>query len=729
LIYIRVGVEYYGDDSSMTSSVPPPSQHSAVVAADKSTRGVKPLFAKYQGVKNPDVVDFISSIPDTFSDAVNRLMTILNSDSDTLQPTNFFSSPNSSNTEDGASVAADSILNNRVMLQKFISKFHLEAGTTTPSVSNSIALLADPTTRVFVSIHQPNLFAYSGVFKKIVLLQTLKSELERKISRKQQERVEQQQQAVQDRKIVAERGTEKKELREPRGERPKPLGDNEDSGKIVNLFLIVDHDFMDGWIRVAHLPSVNHSLGRLELRLPVNTSNMWQMAHKTPVPGRRVLDSWRKQVISWIRRSSASSLSAVNDNNNNRLLIRNNFEQFWQEVEFSYSKAKSYADFNSFLMSQIVNKIWGYDTLFVRLSEISPVFKDGFKYLVSNFAKYSDALRNAEDMFLRHGIDTGVSSSAYLNAPVWLHCDVCGSKASAKLYREDIAVEEKGGKNNEQGQEQKQDEKVRVKQIVLKGICMSCKKYLQVNLGDEHALELLKQEGEQQVLGRLSPRAIPILLLLCRDLGITCYASGTGGSMDYTVVGSLAFKELSIGLPLLTLVWPSKDVYYGFGQLEALELVHLAKQSDVIQYLESLKQKDYEFGDKIKPLIEKRNHRVKSGESIEMLLLELFNLKEEQRKIRRLIKMTNKVKNAVNMSPCFIDYAVNFGIADTERQWRESLLRNDDNKTNSLSSPILMKTCIQSGVDAPAIEETKTTESPTSRRKEQVEDEREKTPP
>ena len=67
---------------------------------------MKPLFAKYQGVKNPDVVDFISSIPDTFSDAVDRLMTMLDSDSDTLQPTNFFSSPYSSNTDDGASVAA-----------------------------------------------------------------------------------------------------------------------------------------------------------------------------------------------------------------------------------------------------------------------------------------------------------------------------------------------------------------------------------------------------------------------------------------------------------------------------------------------------------------------------------------------------------------------------------------------------------------------------------------------
>ncbi len=39
--------------------------------------------------------------------------------------------------------------------------------------------------------------------------------------------------------------------------------------------------------------------------------------------------------------------------------------------------------------------------------------------------------------------------------------------------------------------------------------------------------------------------------------------------------------------------------------------------------------------------------------------------------------MTNKVKNAVEVSPCFLDYAVNFGMANTEVQWRQNLLKND----------------------------------------------------
>jgi hypothetical protein len=500
----------------------------------------------------------------------------------------------------------------------------------TLGVSNSISRLNDPSTKIFVSIHQPNLFAYSGIFKKIVLLQTLKSEVERKMQQRHEETM------------------------------------HNNSKKIVNLFLLVDHDFMDGWIRLALLPSVKHSLGRLELRLPVSNSKKWQMASNMPIPGRTVLNYWRKQITSWVRKNSTSLLHS---SPSNKSYINDNFEQFWHEVELSYSKAKSYSDFNSFLMSQIVNKIWGYDTLFVRLTEISSVFADGFGYLISNFSRYSDALRKAESMFLRHGINTGVSSSAYLNAPVWLHCK-CGSKAPVKIYEKKMSQQQEGEVQN---------------QIILKGTCISCKRHLLMNLGNKHTLELLKDE---QVLHQMSPRAIPILLLLCRDLGITCYVSGTGGSMDYTVVGSIAFKELSINMPSLNLVWPSRDIYYGIGQLEALELVQLTDQSDVMPYLESLRQKDAEFEGRIKPLIEERNQRVKNGESIQTILSDLFSLKEEQRKIRRLIKITLKVKNAVEMSPCIVDYAVNFGVANTQIQWRKHLLDND----HSLATPLLMTT-------------------------------------
>ena len=636
-----------------------PARHPATAGDDQasiSRRGVKSLFSKYERVSNPLVSQFISSIPDNFSGAVDRILHICAKSPPAAAPLPI----------------NDFILNNRVKLQKFIKKFHSEAGTMTADVSNSITLLNDPSTKLFVSIHQPNLFAYGGIFKKIVLLQTLKNEVEKKEeANKQQEELQGRQKGKED----------------------------HSSKKIVNLFLIVDHDFMDGWVRLAQLPSVKHSLGRLELRLPVSTSNKWQMASNMPIPGQTVLKYWRKQITSWIRKNSASSIvsSAYNKSN-----MRDNFEQFWQNVELSYSKAKSYSDFNSFLMSEIVNTIWGYDTLFVRLTDISSVFEDGFRYLISNFDKYSDALRKAENMFLRHGIDTGVSASTYLNAPVWLHCE-CGSKASVKIYEKELLLplrqeqqrqqrgQERRGDTGEvqeerrerQQQKPKQKEELQ-KQIILKGTCISCKRDLQVNLGNKHTLELLKQE---QILHQLSPRAIPILLLLSKELGVTCYVSGTGGSMDYTLVGGIAFKELSINMPSLTLIWPSRDIYYGIGQLEALELVQLTKQYDVIPYLESLKQKNADYEGKIKPLIEERNRKVKAGESIQTLLLDLFNLKEEQRKIRRLIKITYKVKNAVEMSPCFVDYAVNFGMANTETQWREHLLNNN---TNSLATPILM---------------------------------------
>ena len=565
----------------------------------QSSTDVKSSFSKYERVNNPIVSEFISSIPTSFVDIVNRMshMYIYN---------NYR--------------VNDSILNNRIKLQKFIRKFHLDADTMTDNVNNKIALLNDPGTKLFVSIHQPNLFAYSGVFKKIVLLQAVKD-----LIKKQEE----------------EKNSNK---------------------KIVNFFLIVDHDFVeDMWSRVAQLPSIKHSLGRLELRLPVRYSKRWQMVCNIPPPGRTVLDQWKKQIMSWIKKNSSSY---VISSPSIKLRLVDNFNQFWNEVEVSYQKARSYSDFNSFLMSQIVNKVWGYDTLFVRLTDISSVFEDGFKYLISNFNVYSDALRKAEGMFLRHGIDTGVSSSSYLNAPVWVHCK-CGSKAPVKIYDRQAL----GG--GIQGQE-----------ILLKGICISCKNDICVNLGKKYAMDLLKEE----VIHRLSPRAIPILLLLSRDLGIACYASGIGGSMDYAVVGSMVFKALSVNT-MPTVIWSSKDTYYGIGQLEALELVQLTKQSDIVPYLESLKQKDTEYRNKIIPIIAERNHRVKSGEPIQTLLENLFNLKEQQREVRRAIKMTQKVKNAVNMSPCFVDYAINFGVANTEIQWRENLLNN-----NNLASPVIMKT-------------------------------------
>ena len=92
--------------------------------------------------------------------------------------------------------------------------------------------------------------------------------------------------------------------------------------------------------------------------------------------------------------------------------------------------------------------------------------------------------------------------SSYLNAPVWIHCR-CGSKGSAKI------IENK------------------LERLYLVGKCIACKNDLRIEIGSRNNIDLSRES-----LHSISPRAIPILLLLARDLGIGCYASGTGGALD-----------------------------------------------------------------------------------------------------------------------------------------------------------------------------------------------------
>jgi hypothetical protein len=361
------------------------------------------------------------------------------------------------------------------------------------------------------------------------------------------------------------------------------------------------------------------------------------MVCNTAPPPKHILESWRKQLKLWIK-------NAITDNFDKTVLLQN-FEDLWTEVEDAYYTSKSYSDFNAFFQSKVVNGIWGYKTLFVRLSDISPVFDKGFEFLLSGYDRYSRAVEKAEKYFIERGINTGVSSTAYLNAPVWIHCK-CGSKASAKV-REEVGV-------------------------ILRGKCMSCKSDLQIDFENTDKLKL-----SEEIIRKVSPRAIPILLLLSKELGIGCYASGTGGSVGYTIVGSLIFKELSVKMPL-TVVWPAEDMYVGFAQSESLEHIKLKQKSDVTDYLRTLKAEDYARSKEIKPLLEERNRLINDSQPIDEILSRLFDLKEQQRKIRSMIKVVEKVRNSLQIKPCFLDYGINFGMKNTEALWRQNLVKNDN---------------------------------------------------
>ena len=153
------------------------------------------IFSDYQRLKDPIISEFISSIPTNMSEAAS---TVLKS----------FSSENT-------------MVKNRTILKKKMKQFHLEANTLTKVISEAIDLADQKETKILLAIHQPNLFAYSGVFKKIILLHALKS------------------------RII----------------------DKDPTQKVISMFLIINHDFMgDFWTRVAEMPSIRSSGGVLELR-------------------------------------------------------------------------------------------------------------------------------------------------------------------------------------------------------------------------------------------------------------------------------------------------------------------------------------------------------------------------------------------------------------------------------------------------------------------------------
>ena len=207
--------------------------------------------------------------------------------------------------------------------------------------------------------------------------------------------------------------------------------------------------------------------------------------------------------------------------------------------------------------------------------------------------------------------------------------------------------------------------------LLFKGSCISCNKVLALDLHDP---------GKDQIVSHISPRAVAIPLLLSKDLEISCYCSGKGG-LGYLMDANMISKHLGIRWPL-TLVWGSKDVYYGMAQNQALNAIHM-EIPEAERRLKELRSRNNEYERRIRDLVIKRTELVRANSSLCGILEDLFQLKEEQRRIRRDIEIIEKATKIYNLSPCILDYAVNLGMIDTEKQWCRHLLEN-----GNLSSPV-----------------------------------------
>jgi hypothetical protein len=549
--------------------------HITTTAIDGQIR-FRSIFSKYLEIGDTDINSFIHSIPSKFDSAVKAINNAhLPSFDETLS-------------------------SNRRKLRYAIYDFHQKSGTLTSKVKSQIELIENEKLKIIVAIHQPNLFAFSGVFKKIVMLETLSNHLEKS------------------------------------NYAPLPL------------FLIIDHDFMDdSWVHVAKLPSMKNSSGILDIRYPMNDVKRWKIICKTDPPTHSLVSYWENQVYTWIKNDKSLSKE-------NRKRLYNNLEKFWQIVEQSLSNSENYSEFNSHIMAKMINNVWDYKTLFVNLSDLSNVFKNGYNFLLSNNDVYLKSLERSETFFRNHGIHNGISSNSSKYSPLWLNCS-CGSKGYSILNRDD------NGNTN------------------LTGKCISCKKDLFLNVGTKNNISIPMEK-----LSIVSPRAIPILLLLSRELKISSYLTGTGGSLGYTIIGKRVYDDLKIKRPLL-LLWASKDVYTGFAQEEALRVLRENNINDISKFLIDANNKNHDFENKIKPLISKRNLVYKDKDVLKNLLNDLLYYKKEQRNLKSLINNVEKSNNALTLKSCIIDYVVNFGMDSISNMWSSSLIKNND-----FASPLIL---------------------------------------
>ncbi|MCW4039892.1 MAG: hypothetical protein NWE83_03955 [Candidatus Bathyarchaeota archaeon] len=506
-------------------------------------------------------------------------------------------------------------------LAQFVKKFHQEAGTLTPIVEKQLKILDSKQPLILMTAHQPNLFAYSGVFRKATLLHVVQHELQRALS-----------------------------------------------VPVITFFGIADQDFTDDrWVKTAQLPSVQQRNGTINLLLQLPPK---KMVKDVPKPSTDVLDGWKQQIQQWINTINHLNIRAVvtqsNPSSDNRHVVSkrlsDRFEALWSLVLTAHDRSTCHADFNAFFMSQIINHIWRYDTLFSRFSDCQQIFTKEFAFLCQKHGEYHQALHKIQGQ--HDGINDNSGASL---APFWYHCE-CGGKARLYLNQQNTLLRAEGE-------------------------CITCTKQYFIDLGSLHHPKL------QEIQSKISARAIPMALIFFTGLDVMGYIGGVGGRQYLSEAQQIA-TALELSFPPVT-DWRPHDHYLGIGQLEAqLEGKRLREQynesslsgaSHHIKDVITNKNAEITIHDQKKQgLIEKL--RTEKGQKQEVLasIKEVAalstRLKRECNLLNLELTIINNISTIDSLYPSIIDYAINIGLPETSIQWINHLVHNQ-----SLTADVYMK--------------------------------------
>jgi len=255
-------------------------------------------------------------------------------------------------------------------------------------------------TVVLMSAHQPNLFAYSGVMKKIALLSYLSSQL---VGRQQN----------------SSHGLE----------------------EVVCFFGFADQDFAHNkWVRSAEIDSPLRKEGVVRLNVRVDKKDGYLPTNRIATPPKSTLDEWRDLLKNWISENSSIARNYVRAKGlpitkDIQGVAGQNLDEFWDLVERVQEQSRNLAEFNSFLLASVCVQFWGMPLVFANFSDCFRLFGSQYKSFIEHHQVIRAIIEAKEGELREAKVDSGLSEDYSEVSPLWMKCD-CGSKIKFDMSAE-----------------------------------------------------------------------------------------------------------------------------------------------------------------------------------------------------------------------------------------------------------------------------------------------------
>ena len=257
------------------------------------------------------------------------------------------------------------MLDKRKAFAEHVATFHSDA---------KLPLRVDYEGIVLMSAHQPNLFPYSGVVRKAVLVHA-----------------------------VAER------LR------------TELDCPVAELFCFADQDFAEErWFREAQLPSVKSRNGTLSLRLSVAPTYNNKLMRAVPKPNNNEVGKMKSEIQRWAIESRDSVMKHSKHLGLQAPDVDLNTHDVFDVIDRANERSTNAADFNAFFFAYLIQEC-GYETAFARFSQCQQVFKDEIAFMLEHFDQYAKLM-----------VESQKTPIAKIATPLWYHCP-CNGKADVEV--------------------------------------------------------------------------------------------------------------------------------------------------------------------------------------------------------------------------------------------------------------------------------------------------------